>query len=156
MPSHTCELLRSHKKRKNQSKYDRTGVAALIFMFMSPITLLRHILIPNQSAPWNYCLINSVINSLTALLCLVFILRVFKIKTMRRTVDFTFLSNKGEIFFLPKGICSSKRVYVQVKTKTKFYKKLSEEFNREQFLQIAFHKIECIHKIPKISKRFKI
>ena len=71
-------------KRKYQNKSYRTRVVTLIIVFQNiyqifrPITLLKHMLITNQYVARNYCLINSVIKTLTAVLWRIFKLRVFK------------------------------------------------------------------------------
>ena len=71
-------------KRKYQNKSYRARVVTLIIVFQNiyqifrPITLLKHMLITNQYVARNYCLINSVIKTLTAVLWRIFKLRVFK------------------------------------------------------------------------------
>ena len=54
------------------------GMFRNIYQTFRPITLLKHMLITSQYVAQNYCLINSVINTLATLLRSVFILRVFK------------------------------------------------------------------------------
>ena len=70
-------------KRKNQNKCYRARAVTLIIVFKNiyqifpPITLLKHV--SNQSVcATNYCLINTVINTLTTFLQRTFVLRVFK------------------------------------------------------------------------------
>ena len=71
-------------KRKNQNKYYCVRVVTLIIAFVNiykvfrPITLLKHILITNKFVAENSCLLNSVINTLTTLVCWIFILPVLK------------------------------------------------------------------------------
>ena len=71
-------------KRKNQNKcYLARGVTLIIvfkniYQIFRPITLLKRLLITSQYAAENYCLINSVINTLTTFLGRIFILRVFR------------------------------------------------------------------------------
>ena len=71
-------------KRKYQNKSYSARVVTLIIMFQNiyqifrPIILLKHMLITNQYVAKNYCLINSVIKTLTAVLWRIFKLRVFK------------------------------------------------------------------------------
>ena len=71
-------------KRKYQNKSYSARVVTLIIMFQNiyqifrPIIVLKHMLITNQYVAKNYCLINSVIKTLTAVLWRIFKLRVFK------------------------------------------------------------------------------
>ena len=71
-------------KRKNQKKYHCTRVVTLIIVFRNiyqifrPITLFKHMLITNQYATTNDCLIKSIINNLITLLRRIFILCVFE------------------------------------------------------------------------------
>ena len=61
-------------KRKNQNKCYRARVVTLIIVFKNihqifrPITFLKNMLITDQYVGTNYCLITSVINTLTTLL----------------------------------------------------------------------------------------
>ena len=71
-------------KRKYQNKSYSARVVTLIIMFQNiyqifrPIILLKHMLVTNQYVAKNYCLINSVIKTLTAVLWRILKLRVFK------------------------------------------------------------------------------
>ena len=49
-----------------------------IYQIFHPITFSKHMLITNQFVATDYCLINSVTNTLTTILRKIFILRVFK------------------------------------------------------------------------------
>ena len=81
----------------------------------------------------NYYSINSVINTLTAILRRVLILRAFKAWNFGRynaACNFPVLLNKREKYFMLKGIYSSKGTYVRVKKEiTKFCNKISMKVN---------------------------
>ena len=49
-----------------------------IYQIFHPITFFKHMLINNQFVATDYCLINSVTNTLTTIVRKIFILRVFK------------------------------------------------------------------------------
>ena len=134
-------------KRKNQNKCYRAWVATLIIMcrniyqIFCSITLLKHLLITNQYVTQNYCLTNSVINTLTALLQRIFTLRVFKAQTLQKIqwedLQLSCFIKRGRNLFSVKRnllICESKK-----KKKKKFCNKLSVkvtllgEFNREKY-----------------------
>ena len=72
-------------KEKNQNKYYRARVVTLILVFVNiyqilrPITLTKYMLITSQYLAWNYCLIDSEINTLMTLLWWISMLHVFKV-----------------------------------------------------------------------------
>ena len=110
-------------KRKNQNKNycarDVTLIIVLnnIYQIFHPITLLKHMLITNQYLATNYCLINSVINTLTTFPRRIYTTPIQGLKTLEdnaKTCSFPALLNEGEKCFLSKGTC------VRVKKEIKF------------------------------------
>ena len=74
-------------KRENQNKCYRTRVVTLITVFKNiyqiflAITILKYMSVISAYVAYNYCLINTGMNTLTTLLRWIFILRIFKAKT---------------------------------------------------------------------------
>ena len=99
-----CKYYGHKTKRKKKSNCYRAHFVTLVIGFRNiyqvfcPIALLSHILITNQHDAYKYYLINSVINTFTTLLWWIFIIHVFKAKTledtMRTTVTFLFYKTR--------------------------------------------------------------
>ena len=104
-------------KRKYQNKYYRARVVTLTYMLIKSFRPINtsQIYVNNQSmCSINYCLINSVINTLTRVLRWNFILRAFYIA--RRTQSFPFFIERGielfsvkRNFFIRGNICESNK-----------------------------------------------
>ena len=128
-----------------------TASVTLIFIFVNiyqsfrPITILKRKLITNQCVAKNCCLVISVTNTSVLLRC-VFILCVFKTKTLRKIQLWLSFSIKRvrKLFSLKKSLFI--QVNIGTKGTTKFcyrlYMKvnLPIEFNREKFhLSCKYH-----------------
>ena len=81
-------------------------------------------LITNQYLATNYCLINSVINTLTTFLRRIYTTPIQGLKTLEdnaKTCSFPALLNEGEKCFISKGTC------VRVKNEIKFCNFIKKE-----------------------------